>query len=84
MSHYIGSWSSIDSSKNNTVNAFSYYKNDTVCVEYLPDENKVVFSKEGTEESHTIEFEAKDDDELCLCALFYYKDDEIEYLGYAN
>jgi hypothetical protein len=36
--YYIkGSWSSTDSGKNNTVTAFSYYKGDTVTVEYLPD-----------------------------------------------
>jgi len=50
-----GSWSSIDSTKNNTVNAFSYYVNDIVLVEYDPTELKVVFRKKGTEESHTIE-----------------------------
>jgi hypothetical protein len=31
-------------------------------VEYLPEESKVVFYKKGTELTHTIEYEAKDDD----------------------
>ena len=78
----LGSWSSIDSGKNNTVNSFSYYVGDVIVVEYDPNETKVVFKKKGTEESHTIEFEAKEDDELYLCGLFYYNNDEIEYLGY--
>jgi len=77
-----GSWSSIDSTKNNTVNSFNYAKDDTIIVEYLPEESKVVFRKKGTELIHTIEYEAKDDDELYLCGLFYYNNDEIEYLGY--
>lgn len=46
---YLGSWSSIDASKNNTVNAFSYFVGDTVTVEYDPNESKVVFRKKGTE-----------------------------------
>lgn len=49
-----GSWSSINSSKNNVVNAFNYYANDTIIVSYDPDDSKVVFKKKGTEESHTL------------------------------
>jgi hypothetical protein len=45
----LGSWSSIDSSKNNTVNSFNYYVGDTIIVEYEPNESKVVFRKKGTE-----------------------------------
>jgi hypothetical protein len=55
---------------------------DTITVDYDPIENKVTFRRKGGEESHTIEFEVKDDDELHLCSLFYYNNDEIEYLGY--
>lgn len=36
-----------------------------------------MFRKKGTEEMHTIEFEVKDDDELYLCGLFYYNNDEL-------
>lgn len=52
----IGSWSSIDSSKNNVVTSFHYAKNDTIVVSYEPDESKVVFKKKGTDQTHTIEF----------------------------
>ncbi len=45
----LGSWSSIDSTKNNTVNAFSYYKDNIIVVEYQPDEKKIVFRKKDTE-----------------------------------
>ncbi|MCB0369876.1 MAG: hypothetical protein KDD45_10685 [Bdellovibrionales bacterium] len=45
-------------------------------------ECKVTFRRKNGDESHMIEFEAKDDDELYLCGLFYYNNDEIEYLGY--
>jgi hypothetical protein len=53
-------------------------------VSYEPDESKVVFKKKGTEETHTLEYEANDADELYLCGLFYYSNDEIEYLGNAD
>lgn len=78
----IGSWSSTNSSKNNVVNAFSYYANDIILVTYDPDELKIVFKKKGTEESHTLEYEVVEGDELHLCGLFYYNNDEIEFLGY--
>lgn len=32
----IGSWSSIDSSKNNVVTSFHFAKNDTIIVNYEP------------------------------------------------
>ena len=62
--------------------AFSYYVGDTITVDYDPNECKVVFRRKGTEDTHTIEFEAKENDELYLCGLFYYNNDEIEYLGH--
>lgn len=43
-----------------------------------------MFKKKGTEESHTLEYEASEGDELYLCGLFYYSNDEIEFLGYAD
>lgn len=45
----IGSWSSVDSTKNNVVTAFNYYKDDIILITYDPDESKVVFKKKGTE-----------------------------------
>ena len=78
----LGSWSSIDSSKNNVVTSFNFYKDDVIIVNYNPSDSTIVFKKKGTEESHTLEFENKDDDELHLCGLFYYNNDEIEYMGY--
>ena len=61
--------------------SFHFAKNDTIVVSYEPDESKVVFKKKGTDQTHTIEFDVKDDDELYLCGLFYYNNDEIEFLG---
>lgn len=43
-----GSWSSIDSTKNNVVNSFHFAKNDIVIVNFNPEEKKIVFSKKGT------------------------------------
>ena len=53
---FLGSWSSINASKNNVVNAFNYYVGDIILVTYDPDELKLVFKKKGTEESHTLEY----------------------------
>ena len=64
------------------MSAFNYYVNDTVTVEYDPIESKVIFRRKGTEDTHTLEVEVKDNDELHLCGLFYYNNDELEYLGY--
>lgn len=50
----IGSWSSIDSTKNNVVTSFHYAKGDIVILSYEPDDSKVVFTKKGTNESHTL------------------------------
>lgn len=66
------------------MNSFHFAKNDIIIVSYEPDDSKIVFTKKGTEDTHTLEFENKDDDELYLCGLFYYNNDEIEYLGYSD
>jgi hypothetical protein len=84
MSQFIGSWSSSNASKNNVVNAFSYYANDTILVSYEPEEQKIVFKKKGTEETHTLEYEPVEGDELHFCGLFYYSNDEIEFMGHAD
>lgn len=63
------------------VTSFHFAKNDTIIVNYEPDESRVVFKKKGTDQTHTIEFENKEDDELHLCGLFYYNNDEVEFLG---
>jgi hypothetical protein len=52
-----------------------------VIVEYEPSETKIVFRKKGSEETHTLEYEVREDDELYLCALFYYSNDEIEFVA---
>ncbi len=64
------------------VTSFHFAKGDTIILNYNPYDKTAVFSKKGTEESHTLEIEPKEDDELHLCALFYYSNDEVEYLGY--
>jgi hypothetical protein len=52
---YLGSWSSIDSTKNNVVNSFNFAKNDIIVLNYIAEEKKIVFSKKGTEQTHTLE-----------------------------
>lgn len=49
-----GSWSSVDSTKNNVVTAFNYYKDDIILITYDPEESKIVFKKKGTEETYTL------------------------------
>ena len=81
---YIGSWSTIDAGKNNVVTSFNYTKNDTVIVSYNPDASNVIFTKKETGETHTLEIDASHADDLYLCSLFYYNNDEIEYLGFTD
>lgn len=73
----------MNSTYNNVVTAFSFFKDDVIIVNYDPINSKVTFKKKDNEEAntHSIDFEVKSDDELCLCALFYYSNDEVEYLG---
>lgn len=73
----IGSWSSIDANKNNVVTSFNYTKNDIIVVSYNADENNVIFTKKETGETHTLEIDSNHTDELYLCSLFYYNNDEI-------
>lgn len=76
-----GSWSSLSSTKNNVVTSFHYTQGDTINISYEPDETKIVFSKAGTTQNYTLEYDPLDEDELHLCCLFYYPNDEIEFMG---
>lgn len=40
-----GSWSSVDSSKNNVVTSFNFVVDDIIVLHYIPEEKKVVFWK---------------------------------------
>ncbi len=82
--HNTGSWSSTSAHKNNVVTSFNFYKDDIIHVKYSPEDSMIYFQKKGTEEKHELDFEVIEDDDLHLCALFYYNNDEIEYLGYAE
>lgn len=42
--------------------------------------SKLKFRKRGTNESYELDFQTKNDDPLCPCVLFYYTNDEVEYL----
>lgn len=68
------------SEANNVVKAFKFAKGDTIVIEYDPVTKKIKFSKEGTTETYTLDFEILDKDTLHPCVLFYYLNDEIEFL----
>ena len=76
-----GSWSSIDSENNNVVTAFHFYKHDTVVVEFDPVHMVVKFTKKDTSETYSISFSFEEGNELHLCTLFYYANDEVEFLS---
>lgn len=78
---YSGSWSSISSTHNNVVTSFTFSKGDIIIVHYDPQKLKVTFTRKDSDDKHDIDFEAPADEELCLCGLFYYSNDEIEYMG---
>lgn len=73
-----GSWSNIKAEFNNTIKSFKFVKGDIIVVTVNFDTNKISFKKKN--ETYEIEFKTIEGDELYPCALFYYINDEIEFL----
>jgi hypothetical protein len=42
---------------------------------------KMKFRKKGANDQYELDFQTKDGDALCPCVLFYYPNDEVEYLN---
>ncbi|KAL4507998.1 hypothetical protein ABPG72_021371 [Tetrahymena utriculariae] len=76
-----GTWSTSQSAFNNVVKAFSFAKNDVVIVDYDPIGKTVKFSKEKKPDStYKLDITHIDSDPLHACVLFYYVNDEIEFI----
>jgi hypothetical protein len=75
-----GSWSSSQVSHNNVIKTFKFKAGVTVYVEYNPEAKKINFKKK-TGEKYSLDFEPISDDPLHFCVLFFYKNDEVKYLG---
>jgi len=76
-----GSWSNISSTYNNVVKAFKFGKGDLVTCEYDPFNLQLIFRKEKTKEEYKLEIKHISDDQLHPCCLFYYLNDEIEFIN---
>lgn len=73
-----GSWSHTKAEHNNSVKAFKFIKGDVIKVTVNMNEKIIYFSK--NDEKYQIPFETIPNDELSPCVLFYYLNDEVEFL----
>jgi len=76
-----GTWSTWQSSHNNIVKSFKFQKGDVIVCEYDPFENFVRFLNEKSNEKYELEIKQIAEDPLHPCVLFYYLNDEIEFVN---
>ena len=76
-----GSWSNSISAANNVVKAFKFIKGDTIIIDYDPKEMCIVFTKEQSQENYKLEIKFIEGDQLHPCILFYYLNDEVEFVN---
>jgi len=76
-----GTWSNIKSDANNLVKTFKFAVNDIVICDYDPIAKTITFSKHGTTETYSLDFNFIEGDPLHPCCLFYYLNDEVEFLS---
>lgn len=76
-----GSWSHSKAESNNTLKAIKFGKGDTVHATIDYEISKIYFSKNKGNEKYELPFEKSVEDSLHPCVLFYYMNDEVEYLG---
>ena len=73
-----GSWSHIKAEQNNSVKSFKFIKGDIIQIAMNIIEKTLVFRK--GKETYSITFEPIANDQLSPCVLFYYLNDEVEFL----
>lgn len=73
-----GSWSHTKVEHNNSVKAFKFTKGDVIGVKANFAEKTVLFKR--NKDTYSIPFETIPGDELRPCVLFYYLNDEVEFL----
>lgn len=74
-----GIWSHTKAEHNNSVKAFKFVKGDIIQVTANFTEKLVTFQKGS--ENYQLPFETIADDQLKPCVLFYYLNDEVEFLA---
>ncbi|KAM3133938.1 hypothetical protein pb186bvf_013904 [Paramecium bursaria] len=74
-----GSWSSSTQAQNNVVKAFKFGKGDQINCQYNPQAHQIMFSKTKIAQSYKIEV-PKDIQGIHPCVLFYYANDEVEFV----
>lgn len=73
-----GSWSHTKAEHNNSVKAFKFTKGDVIQAIMNPLDKSITFKKNA--ETYQINYETIANDELSPCVLFYYLNDEVEFL----
>jgi hypothetical protein len=83
-----GSWSDTKSEANNAVKvpllliqSFKFGKGDIIQAELNLQSKKIKFKKRGTQDQYELDVQLKDGDPLSPCVLFYYPNDEVEYIN---
>ena len=76
-----GTWSNIKSEFNNVVKTFKFSKGDVIVCDVDLLSKKIQFMKKSTKETYCLDFEIKHNDPLHPCVLFYYINDEIEFIN---
>jgi hypothetical protein len=61
--------------------SFKFTTNDVVRVTYNPRAGEINFGKKGTDETFTLDYDWRSSEDLYLCGILYYADDQVEYLG---
>ena len=75
-----GVWSNTRSEHNNKVSTYHFQTGDTIHVKVDLSLKKVKFIKNNNSGSWETTFTLIAGDKLYPCVLFYFKDDEVEYL----
>ena len=75
-----GSWSHSKAEYNNTVKAIKFGKGDVVHASVDREGGNIVFSKNSSSEKYVLPFVEEEGDELHPCVLFYYVNDEVEFM----
>lgn len=80
-----GSWSNIKADQNNTIKVFFFFtqsfdfkKDDIIAVQVNFSNSTINFKRNNNK--HTLSFNKVPGDELYPCVLFYYLNDEVEFL----
>ena len=75
-----GVWSNTRGEHNNRVSAFNFYTGDIIHVKVDMSRKTIMFDLNDGSDVWETTFTTIEGDKLYPCVLFYFKDDQVEYL----